>query len=129
MEEHQRSIEHKKTDEASSQKYTTAPTESANRRRGRLETRTQYQKQPFLEMTATSSNKQASGTAPAALNVYKKVAIIRGEEDVLTYEDGDGNFKSVTDLHLAAVATVGRPKKMRKPHLKITKEIKYQSKT
>ena len=130
MEEHQRSIEHKKTDEASSQKYTTAPTESANRRRRRrLETRTQYQKQPFLEMTATSSNKQASGTAPAALNVYKKVAIIRGEEDVLTYEDGDGNFKSVTDLHLAAVATVGRPNKMRKPHLKITKETKYLSKT
>ena len=42
----------------------------------------------------------------AALNVYKKVAIIRGSEDVLTYEDGEGNFKTVTDLHLAAVATV-----------------------
>jgi hypothetical protein len=57
-------------------------------------------------MTASSSNKQASLTAPSALNVYKKVAIIRGSDDVLTYEDSEGNYKSVTDLHLAAVATV-----------------------
>jgi hypothetical protein len=59
-------------------------------------------------MTANSSNNQTSITAPSALNVYKKVAIIRGSDDVLTYEDGEGNFKSVTDLHLAAVATVSR---------------------
>ncbi|MGK3744876.1 MAG: hypothetical protein ACI8RD_003825 [Bacillariaceae sp.] len=59
-------------------------------------------------MTANSSNKPkpSSGNAPTALNVYKKVAIIRGSDDVLTYEDTDGNFKTVEDLHLAAVATV-----------------------
>ena len=42
----------------------------------------------------------------AALNVYKKVAIIRRSTDVLTYEDAEGKSKTVTDLHLAAVATV-----------------------
>lgn len=42
----------------------------------------------------------------AALNVYKKVAIIRGSTDVLTYEDAEGKSKTITDLHLAAVATV-----------------------
>jgi hypothetical protein len=54
---------------------------------------------------ATSSG---GGTNPpvAALNVYKKVAIIRGSDDVLTYEDAEGNIKTITDLHLAAVATV-----------------------
>jgi len=57
-------------------------------------------------MTTSSSKKQISASAPAALNVYKKVVIIRGSDDVLTYEDGEGNFKTVTDLHLAAVATV-----------------------
>jgi hypothetical protein len=44
--------------------------------------------------------------AVSALNVYKKVAIIRGSDDVLTYEDPDGNIKTVTDLHLAAVESV-----------------------
>jgi hypothetical protein len=44
--------------------------------------------------------------AVAALNVYKKVAIIRGSDDVLTYEDPEGNIKSVTDLHLASVESV-----------------------
>ena len=57
-------------------------------------------------MTASSSNKTSSITAPSALNVYKKVAIIRGSDDVLTYEDSEGSFKTVTDLHLAAAATV-----------------------
>jgi len=56
-------------------------------------------------MTTNSSKKQISITAPSALNVYKKVAIIRGSDDVLTYEDGEGYFKTVTDLHLAAVTT------------------------
>lgn len=44
--------------------------------------------------------------AVAALNVYKKVAIIRKADDVLTYEDAEGNVKTVSDLHLAAAATV-----------------------
>jgi len=63
-------------------------------------------------MTAGTSKKQPSLSAPAALNVYKKVAIIRGSEDVLTYEDGAGNFKTVNDLHLASVTTTPslRPK-------------------
>lgn len=42
----------------------------------------------------------------AALNVYKKVAIIRGSDDSLTFEDPEGNVKTINDLHLAAVATV-----------------------
>ena len=45
----------------------------------------------------------------AALNVYKKVAIIRRSTDVLTYEDAEGKSKTVTDLHLAAVETVSSP--------------------
>ena len=53
-----------------------------------------------------SSTKSTGIAAPSALNVYKKVAIIRGEDDVLTYEDVEGGFKTITDLHLAAVATV-----------------------
>jgi len=44
----------------------------------------------------------------AALSVYKKVAIIRKADDVLNYEDSEGNIKTVTDLHLAAVATVSQ---------------------
>mmetsp|Transcript_47547 Transcript_47547/g.136700 ORF Transcript_47547/g.136700 Transcript_47547/m.136700 type:complete len:549 (-) Transcript_47547:70-1716(-) len=47
-----------------------------------------------------STNKGVAG-----LNVYKKVAIIRKADDVLTYEDGEGNVKTITDLHLAASAT------------------------
>ena len=42
----------------------------------------------------------------AGLNVYKKVAIIRKADDVLTYEDNEGQVKTITDLHLAAAATV-----------------------
>jgi len=42
----------------------------------------------------------------AALNVYKKVAIIRRSTDVLSYEDAEGNVKTIADLHLAAAATV-----------------------
>lgn len=53
--------------------------------------------------TTTPANTSA---AAAALNVYKTVAIIRGSDDVLTYEDTEGNFKSVADLHLAAVESV-----------------------
>ncbi|KAG7362863.1 enhancer of polycomb-like protein [Nitzschia inconspicua] len=60
-----------------------------------------------------ASESAGNGTQPvAALNVYKKVAIIRGSDDVLTYEDADGNVKTVTDLHLAAVQStpLHRPK-------------------
>jgi hypothetical protein len=44
--------------------------------------------------------------AVSGLNVYKKVAIIRKADDILTYEDNDGNVKTITDLHLAAAAAV-----------------------
>jgi len=49
-----------------------------------------------------------------ALNVYKKVRIIRDSDDVLTYNDTDGNFRTVSDLHLAAAATTP----LHKPKLK-----------
>ncbi len=42
----------------------------------------------------------------AALNVYKKVAIIRRSTDVLSYEDAEGSVKTISDLHIAAVETV-----------------------
>jgi hypothetical protein len=42
----------------------------------------------------------------AALNVYKQVGIIRRSTDVLSYEDSEGHSKTITDLHLAAAATV-----------------------
>lgn len=42
----------------------------------------------------------------AAMNVYEKVAIIRRPTDSLTYEDPEGNVKTVSDLgHAAATAT------------------------
>jgi hypothetical protein len=60
----------------------------------------------------SNANTSSSSKAPAvaALNVYKKVAIIRGSDDVLTYEDAEGNIKTITDLHFAAVATVRKRK-------------------
>ena len=51
----------------------------------------------------TAKGPKASTTT--GLNVYKKVAIIRKADDVLTYEDSEG-VKTITDLHLAAAATV-----------------------
>jgi enhancer of polycomb-like protein len=44
--------------------------------------------------------------AVAALNVYKKVAVIRRASDSLNYEDADGNLRTVSDLgHAASTAT------------------------
>lgn len=42
----------------------------------------------------------------AALNVYKKVAVIRRSTDSLAYEDGDGQVKTLTDLGQAASTAV-----------------------
>ena len=42
----------------------------------------------------------------AALNVYKRVAVVRRETDSLTYEDADGTLKTVTDLGQAASTAV-----------------------
>jgi hypothetical protein len=38
----------------------------------------------------------ATATAAPSLNVYKKVAVIRIPSDSLTYEDAEGNQKSVS---------------------------------
>jgi enhancer of polycomb-like protein len=44
--------------------------------------------------------------AVAALNVYKKVAVIRRATDSLNYEDAEGNLRTVSDLgHAASTAT------------------------
>lgn len=72
-------------------------------------------------MTTSNPKKKTSVSAPSALNVYKKVAIIRGSDDVLTYEDGEGNFKTVTDLHLAAVATTPLHKPKPKDEIPVPK--------
>lgn len=40
------------------------------------------------------------------LSVYKKIAIIRKADDVLSYEDNEGTSKTITELHMAAAATV-----------------------
>lgn len=49
-------------------------------------------------MVAPSATATATTTATAAplLNVYKKVAVIRIPSDSLTYEDAEGNQKSVS---------------------------------
>ena len=44
----------------------------------------------------------------AALNVYKKVAIVRRPSDSLTYEDNDGNIKIIKDLGEAASSSTVR---------------------
>lgn len=44
--------------------------------------------------------------AVAALNVYKRVALVRRETDSLAYEDADGSVKTVTDLGQAASTAV-----------------------
>lgn len=44
--------------------------------------------------------------AVAALNVYKRVAVIRRETDSLAYEDAEGSVKTVTDLGKAASTAV-----------------------
>lgn len=42
-----------------------------------------------------------SGTAAPSLNVYEKIAVIRLPSDKLTYEDADGNKRSVLVEELA----------------------------
>lgn len=44
----------------------------------------------------------------AAINVYKKVAIVLRSSDTVTYEDSDGNIKIVKDLGEVASAAVRR---------------------
>ena len=47
-----------------------------------------------------NNNKTNSSVTPPALNVYKKVAVIRKPSDSLTYEDAEGNIKSVSAQEL-----------------------------
>ena len=44
----------------------------------------------------------------AAINVYKKVTIVRRSSDTVTYEDNDGNIKTVKDLGEVASTAVRR---------------------
>lgn len=46
-----------------------------------------------------------STTAAPALNVYRKIAVIRKPSDSLTYEDEHGNTKSVLIQELGAAIT------------------------
>lgn len=50
----------------------------------------------------SSGKKQAI----AALNVYKKIAIVRHESDTLSYEDEHGNVQTVANLGAAAASSV-----------------------
>lgn len=63
---------------------------------------------------ASNNNDSKNSKAPAVaaappLNVYKKVAVIRRPSDSLTYEDGEGNPKTVSIQELGdAIATAVR---------------------
>jgi len=67
-----------------------------------------------LVPTTMASNKASKsnnkgGVAAPSLNVYKKVAVIRHPSDSLTYEDAEGNLKSVSVQQLGdAIATAVR---------------------
>jgi len=57
----------------------------------------------------SSNNKAPAVAAAPPLNVYKKVAVIRRPSDSLTYEDGEGNPKTVSIEELGdAIATAVR---------------------
>ena len=58
-----------------------------------------------------SANSGPIAAAAPSLNVYKKVAVIRLPSDSLTYEDSEGNQKSVSIQELGdAISTaVSRP--------------------
>jgi hypothetical protein len=47
-------------------------------------------------MVQTSASSGPIAAAAPSLNVYKKVSVIRLPSDSLTYEDGEGNQKSVS---------------------------------
>lgn len=52
----------------------------------------------------------------AALNVYKKVAIVRKSSDTLTYEDDQGNTKTISELAGAVSSAVSRLNHHRSTH-------------
>jgi hypothetical protein len=52
-----------------------------------------------------------TATAAPSLNMYQKIAVIRHSSDSLTYDDSDGNSKSVSVQQLGdAIATAVRSK-------------------
>jgi hypothetical protein len=60
-------------------------------------------------MVATKTVSTTTATAAPSLNVYKKVAVIRLPSDSLTYEDAEGNAKSVSVQELGdAISTAVR---------------------
>jgi hypothetical protein len=57
-------------------------------------------------MVQSITNTSTISAAAPLLNVYKKVPVIRLPSDSLTYEDADGNQKSVSIQELGdAIAT------------------------
>jgi hypothetical protein len=58
---------------------------------------------PTIYPTAKRRTAALIMKSASSLNVYKKVALIRRSTDILTYEDADGNVKTVTDLGEAAL--------------------------
>ncbi len=55
-----------------------------------------------------SGQQGAAMIAPCALNVYKKIPIIRRPTDTVSFEDTDGSIKniSISDLGDAVISTV-----------------------
>lgn len=51
---------------------------------------------PHNTNTMTAPSDKPPPAAPAALNVYQKVSVIRRSDDTLNYEDAEGNVKSVS---------------------------------
>jgi hypothetical protein len=57
-------------------------------------------------MTIAASSTMMKGIA--AINVYKKVTVVRRSSDTVTYEDSEGNIKTVKDLGEVTSATAVR---------------------
>lgn len=70
-----------------------------------------------MTISSSTKNKGNAKKAIAALNVYKKVAIVRRSTDTVTYEDEKGNLKVVSDLvgEVVAASSSAKPKVLNKP--------------
>ena len=58
--------------------------------------RTEKAQLTFTTMVQTSAGSGPIAAAAPSLNVYKKVSVIRLSSDSLTYENSEGNQKSVS---------------------------------
>ena len=52
--------------------------------------------------SSSKANKSAGNPAAPSLNVYKQVAIVRHPNDTVSYEDAEGNTKSLSIQDLSA---------------------------